>query len=58
MPVHSATVSVSECYAANFVYSFISHCMPHGFYNKTLLQFNNVNFIAKSIAQFNPSLRN
>jgi hypothetical protein len=51
MAVHSATASVSECYAANFIYSFISYCMPHGFYNKTLLQFSNVDFLAKSIAQ-------
>jgi hypothetical protein len=32
--------------------------MARGFYNKTLLQFNSVDFLAKSIAQLNPSLRN
>ena len=36
---------------------FISHCMPHGVYS-TLLDFRNVVFLDKSIAQFNPSLRN
>jgi hypothetical protein len=35
---------------------FTSHYMPHGIYNNALLDYNNLDFLAKYIAQFNSNL--